>query len=233
MFRTKKQKHLVIQHLENISWKVLDEYPEVIKIIIKGKAGIYALYRKEKLYYIGLATNLMGRLQTHLKDRHRGGWDRFSVYLTLHNEHMKELESLLLRITQPSGNKVGGKFIKSQNLRSEIYKLIKESNEDQIALLMGGAFAKRRRIKKLKTGKRLGDLAGIVEKRRLLKALHKGKRYFATLRKDGTIGYKGEKFSSPTAVAKHITGNGAINGWTFWLIKDEKNKWVKLSELRG
>lgn len=232
MFRVKKQKHLVIQHLENISGKVLDEYPEIIKLIIKGKAGIYSLYNREKLYYIGLASNLMGRLNTHLKDRHRGRWDRFSVYLTRHNEHMKELESLLLRITHPSGNKVGGKFIKSQNLRSDIYKLIKASNEDQIALLMGGAFAQRRRIRKLKIGKGLGDLAGIVEKRKLLKAVHKGKRYFATLRKDGTIGYKGEKYNSPTAVAKVVTGR-VVNGWHFWLIKNEKNKWVKLAELRG
>ncbi|NJD21133.1 MAG: GIY-YIG nuclease family protein, partial [Melioribacter sp.] len=88
-----KQKHLVLQHLENISGKVLQEYVAVIKDFIKGKAGVYALYGKEKLYYVGLASNLMNRLKIHLNDRHRGLWDRFSVYLTVHDEHMKELES--------------------------------------------------------------------------------------------------------------------------------------------
>ena len=79
-----KKKHLVIQHMEDISWRVMEEYPQVVKELIKGKAGIYALYRKRKLYYVGLATNLMGRLKTHIKDRHHGAWDRFSVYLTVH-----------------------------------------------------------------------------------------------------------------------------------------------------
>lgn len=51
-----------------------------------------------------------------MKDRHYGSWDRFSVYLTLRDEHIRELESLLLRIVKPQGNKQGGKFVKSQNL---------------------------------------------------------------------------------------------------------------------
>ena len=100
-----KQKSLVLQHLEDISWRVLEDYLQVIKDMIRGRAGVYALYRRKKLYYVGLATNLMGRLKSHLKDRHHGSWDRFSVYLTMKDEHMKELESLLLRIVNPVGNK--------------------------------------------------------------------------------------------------------------------------------
>ena len=41
--------------------------------MIKRRAGVYALYRKqEKLYYVGLASNLMGRSKAHLRDRHTG-----------------------------------------------------------------------------------------------------------------------------------------------------------------
>jgi len=58
----KSQQKLVLQHLEDISWKVLEEYPEIIRRMITGKWGVYALYRKDKLYYVGLANNLMGRL---------------------------------------------------------------------------------------------------------------------------------------------------------------------------
>ena len=64
------KKRLVTQHLEGISWEVLEAYPEVIKSLIRRKAGVYALYKNDKLYYIGLAINLMGRLKQHLKDRH-------------------------------------------------------------------------------------------------------------------------------------------------------------------
>jgi len=119
-------KRLVTEHLENISWRVLEDYPQVVSDMIKRRAGVYALYKGEKLYYVGLASNLMGRLKTHLKDRHRGAWNRFSVYLTLRDEHIKELESLLLRIVNPEGNKQRGSFVKSHNLYPSLNKQITE-----------------------------------------------------------------------------------------------------------
>ena len=67
-----RQKRLVIQHLEDISWQVLEAYPQIVKEMIHGKSGVYALYRRGKLYYVGLATNLMARLKIHLRDRHQG-----------------------------------------------------------------------------------------------------------------------------------------------------------------
>jgi hypothetical protein len=159
-----KQKNLVIQHLENISGKVLEDYPDVIKTMIKGKAGVYSLYRRQKLYYIGLASNLMNRIKTHLKDRHKGKWDRFSVYLTVHDEHIKELESLLIKVSNPIGNNTGGGFINSQSLRNTINNRIKEKDDDRRALLIGGIFAERRRIKKLKVGKGLKALSVLLVK---------------------------------------------------------------------
>ncbi|MEH6585216.1 MAG: GIY-YIG nuclease family protein [Halioglobus sp.] len=82
---------LVIGQLEDVSWEVLEEYSSVIKSMVAGKSGIYALYRKEKLYYVGLANNLPRRLKQHLNDRHSKKWNRISIYLTQHDEHMKEL----------------------------------------------------------------------------------------------------------------------------------------------
>jgi len=96
----------MLQHLEDVFWKVLEEYPKVVQEIIKNRSGVYALYRRDKRYYVGFVGNLMGRLKTHLKDRHHGSRDRFSVYLTVRDEHMKELESLLLRIVHPAGKKM-------------------------------------------------------------------------------------------------------------------------------
>lgn len=139
------QKRLVIQHLEDISWRVLEMYPRVVKQMIRRRSGVYALYRKNRLYYVGLANNLMARLKTHLKDRHHGSWDRFSVYLTVHDDHMKELESLVLRIVNPSGNKQIGKFANSKNLRLTLNQQMKEVDADRRALLIGGQVARRRR----------------------------------------------------------------------------------------
>src|SRR6266511_3304469 len=94
---------LVCQQLENVSSVVLEEYQDIIRHYIRGRNGVYALYKREKLYYVGLATNLRSRLKQHLRDRHGESWDRFSVYLTIGDSHLKEMESLLLRITHPTG----------------------------------------------------------------------------------------------------------------------------------
>ena len=54
--------------------EILDNpvFKKGLKEIMKGYSGIYALYRKERLYYVGLTTNLLGRINQHLKDRHAG-----------------------------------------------------------------------------------------------------------------------------------------------------------------
>ncbi len=225
------QKRLVIQHLENISWKVLEMYPRVVKQMIRRRSGVYALYRKNRLYYVGLANNLMARLKTHLRDRHHGSWDRFSVYLTVHDDHMKELESLVLRIVNPSGNKQIGKFANSKNLRLTLNQQMKEVDADRRALLIGGQIARRRRRTKTKKGKGTKVLAGIVDRRIALKATYRGRKLRATLRKDGSIGFRNKLYDSPTGAARIATGRNC-NGWEFWSYRNEKGEWVKLRELR-
>ena len=121
-----KSKRLVLEHLEDISARVLEEYSDAIREFARGRSGVYALYRRDKLYYVGLAANLMSRLKQHLRDQHNGAWDRFSVYLTAHDEHMKELESLLLRISKPPGNTQSGRFMASENQRAALNRRIKE-----------------------------------------------------------------------------------------------------------
>jgi hypothetical protein len=79
---------LVTQYLETISGTALDKYQKVIRDYVKRRHGIYALYRRDRLYYVGLATNLRNRLNHHLKDKHKGRWDRFSVYLTIGDTHL-------------------------------------------------------------------------------------------------------------------------------------------------
>jgi predicted GIY-YIG superfamily endonuclease len=85
-----KRAQLVSQHLENISHEALSKYQDVIRSYVRGHQGIYALYRKNELYYVGLAGNLRSRLKSHLRDRHKKLWDRFSVYLTIGDSHLKD-----------------------------------------------------------------------------------------------------------------------------------------------
>ena len=117
---------LVCQQLEKIPREALKEYQRIVRNYVRGRHGIYALYRRGKLYYMGLASNLRSRLNTHLTDRHAQSWDRFSVYLTIDDRHLKDLESLLLRMMRPDGNKQSGKFVQCQDLCPDFRRRIKE-----------------------------------------------------------------------------------------------------------
>lgn len=228
----KNQQKLVLQYLENISWKVLEEYPGIIRTMIKGKWGVYALYRKDKLYYVGLANNLMGRLKTHLKDRHHNRWDRFSVYLTIKSSHIKELESLLIRVTNPPGNRIKGKFIKSAALRPELNAKLVAFDANRRAGLIGGLIEQKwqKTVAKKAGGKK--SLIGIFPNRIQLRATYKEQTHIATLRKDGKISYKNKLYASPTMAAKIVTGRKTISGWHFWKYKNSKGNWVRLRSLK-
>jgi predicted GIY-YIG superfamily endonuclease len=112
-----KRMPLVSQHLEGISRDAIGKYQNIVRRYVRRRQDVYALYRRNKLYYIGLANNLRSRLAHHLRDHHKESWDRFSVYLTIGDSHLKELESLILRVVRPKGNKQKGKFLKSEKIR--------------------------------------------------------------------------------------------------------------------
>lgn len=71
---------LVSEYLERVGGDVLasEHFRAIVRGMIKGHAGVYALYKNESLYYVGLAFNLMGRVNHHLRDWCAGWW----VWLT-------------------------------------------------------------------------------------------------------------------------------------------------------
>ena len=81
----------------------------------KKGSGIYALYNPYGLYYIGLSnSSIRSRIRSHTKDRHRGKWNKFSWYQIPRVDHVKDIETTLLRIVNPAGNKQMGKFRKKK-----------------------------------------------------------------------------------------------------------------------
>ena len=209
----------------------LKDYQSQIRSLIKGKSGIYALYRNDNLYYVGLATNLMGRLKQHLRDHHHRKWNRFSVYVTVHDDHMKELESLLLRIVNPRGNKQVGKISRSTNLRPQLNKLIKAGDDDRRARIMGGRITKRRIKSKSAKQRGANILIGSFERAMPLRGYMSGYEYRGSLKRNGEISYYGRSYPSPTAAASAAVGR-RINGWAFWTFRNKKGEWVKLQTLK-
>ena len=228
----KKPDNLVSEFFENISWKILEGYPRIINEMIRGKAGLYALYRRDRLYYVGLTVNLKKRLNDHKKDRHKELWDRFSVYLVTDDGHTKPLESLVLRIASLPGNKVTGKIPGAIDQRKSIEKQMKDIDANKRASVLGGTIAKKR-IKATVQKNGTSGLKGVAECRYALKATYKDKTFKATLRKDGQISFNGMLYSSPTAAAMKATSRSAINGRAFWKYRNEAGKWVALNHLIG
>ena len=227
-----KRAQLVSQHLENISHEVLSKYQDVIRSYVRGRQGIYALYRKNELYYVGLASNLRSRLRTHLRDRHKKLWDRFSVYLTIGDSHLKELESLILRTVKPSGNHQSGKFIKSENLRGKLSRDLRARQRQEINWVIGRSTSpvpKHRRQKIVQKGAPV--LSAYFDRSTRLRATFKDKNVRARVRRNGLIRYKDKDYNSPSLAAAAVVRH-SYNGWTFWKYERAPGDWVFLDELR-
>ncbi len=227
-----RQAQLVCQHLENISSEALDKYQDIVRNYVRGRQGIYALYRRNKLYYVGLASNLRNRLKHHLRDRHKGIWDRFSVYLTIGDSHLKELESLILRTVKPRGNTQTGKFIKSENLRGQLARDLRRKNREEINWLIGRTTTPvRRRPRHRPSRDSQPALAAYFNRSTRLRATYRGKVVKARIRKNGLIRYKNKDYRSPSLAGWAVVRR-SCNGWTFWKYERAPGDWVFLDEIR-
>ena len=64
--------------------------------------------------------SLRGRLRRHaLRDRQRGKWDSFLFTKFGTTKYIKDIESLMLRVFRPEGNRVVGRFKKRYNGQEE------------------------------------------------------------------------------------------------------------------
>jgi len=169
-----KRLPLVSQHMESISREALEKYQDIIRRYVRRRQGVYALYRGNKLYYIGLASNLRSRLAHHLRDHHQDSWDRFSVYLTIGDSHLKELESLILRVVKPKGNKQKGKFLKSEDIRRRFARDVRSRQHNELLSLLG-----KEKISEVEEGRlaigRQPVLANYIGSPIKLQARYKGK----------------------------------------------------------
>lgn len=241
---TNSQNQLVIGYLEGISSKVFEDYPREITELVAGRHGVYALYKRNRLYYVGLASNLKKRVKKHLQDKHAGKWDRFSLYLVRKADHVKELEALILRIADPTGNSVKGRLPHAEKLSRDLKRKIRNSHKAELDEILGltkklgkkhTSQKKRATRKRSATNKqhRAPSLAPYMHGKKFffIKRTRTGTKYQATVRADGSIRFAGKIYNSPSTAARAILKR-AVNGWSFWTYRNENGEWVKLDELR-
>jgi hypothetical protein len=227
-----KRMPLVSQHLESISREALEKYQDIIRQYVRRRQGVYALYRRGKLHYVGLASNLRSRLRDHLRDRHQNSWDRFSVYLTIGDSHLKELESLLLRIVKPTGNKQKGKFIKSEDIRRRFARDVRSHQHAELISLLGKQILEEEEEEGRFFEGRKPILAKHITGPMKLRTRFKGKTLTARVKRNGLIRFRGKVYSSPSVAGAVACKRRTCNGWTFWKYERAPGDWVRLNELR-
>jgi len=123
--KEQKTKGLLLKGiLENVPSDSFEILRGELKEIMSGVRGIYALYEDKKLYYVGLARDLDGRLYGHLeRDKHAGKWNKFSVFFVKRGRYIKDLETLVLRIARPKGNRVKGKIPHHHEMRRALRRV--------------------------------------------------------------------------------------------------------------
>jgi hypothetical protein len=223
----RKREALVHRHLENVSRDLLEKHPELVREFIGRNAGIYALFRKGKLYYVGLATALRSRLKAHVKNRHSNSWDSFSIYLTIRDQHLREIEALLLRIAKPPGARQRGKLAQSQDMRKRIAQAIRRKQTSEVSSLFG------KRLAAVAAPAKGTDttLTRLLPQGARVRGTLKNKIFRARVRRNGTVHFRGVTYKS-LSLAAYAAIKRPTNGWWFWQIERGRGNWVRLTRIR-
>lgn len=114
--------------LKNLPSEILTDpvFEKRLKDLMRGYAGIYALYKGDKLYYVGLTRNLHGRISWHLKDRHGGRWDHFKIFRIQKVRYLKDIETLIHHIAETPGNRAKGQVPRDSNLTHALWEVFRE-----------------------------------------------------------------------------------------------------------
>jgi hypothetical protein len=181
---------------------------------------------------VGLANALRHRLKAHVKNRHGDSWDSFSIYLTIKDQHLREIEALMLRLAKPSGARQRGRLAQSRDLKRSITRAIRQKQNNEVSSLFVRANLVRA-VEERKPTKSAADpaLIRLLPGGAKLMATYKGKQYRARVRRDGRVRFNGQFYPSLSQAAKSIVKR-SCNGWWFWKVEKGKGNWVRLSRAR-
>jgi len=220
----RKNKVLATSKLEMVSKEAFRQHYDLVTKLIGNSPGVYALYDDNELYYVGKSVDLRTRVKQHLRDRHLASWTHFSLYLANKEEHIHEIETLLIRIANPRGNRAKPKGKATGSLIKELKAMVRQKQKQEIEKLFG---AKAASSPKADNRKAKASIKGLVKIRAPLFKTYKGKEYKAILETTDMIRIAGKSFKSATAAARAIT-HGPVNGLRFWNIEDLNGDWIKL-----
>jgi hypothetical protein len=224
--KTTRARALLKGYLEEVDGTAMERHADFFRAAARGENGVYALYSGQELYYVGLARSLSARLKQHLKDRHKGAWDGFSMYLTASDAHMRELEALLIRIANPPGNRVSGRLAGARDLKRELKRWMQWRVREEERK----TFRPRRERRDANSTDR--PLRKSFMRATTLRGIYKGKAYRARLLTNGAIVYQKTRYDTPTDAVRAAIRTRKLNGWWFWKYERAPGDWVRLRNVR-
>ncbi len=97
-----------------------------LREIMRGYAGVYSLYNKGRLYYVGLTTNLLERIAHHTRDRHAGKWDYFTIFRIQKVRYLRDIETLMQGLVEAPGNRMRGKIPRDADINHILREVLRE-----------------------------------------------------------------------------------------------------------
>lgn len=118
---------LIHYSLDNIKRESFDAIKKELKDTLKDKAGVYALYKGDRLVRVGLGTNIFWRLMGHSKNV-RLNWDNASLFIIGKNKlkYLRDLETAIVRIAKPKYNNQQGRIKDEHYLERFLRRRVKE-----------------------------------------------------------------------------------------------------------
>ena len=133
---------------------------------------------------------------------------------------------------KPVGNKLKGKFQKSDDIRRRFARDVRLYQRDELILLLGKKILEEEEGEgRFYEGKN-PVLAKHITGPMKLRARYKGRVLSAHVRRDGSIRFKSKIYSSPSQAGAIACKRRSCNGWTFWQYERAPGDWMPLNELR-
>ncbi len=107
----------------------MDLIADEMKDIMRHQSGIYALYNNNKLFYVGRTQNLRARIKHHMRGKFATKWNKFRIFL-IDNKHLPDVETIVITIAEPEGNKKIGLSHKRGQLDRIIRKAVRRRTRE-------------------------------------------------------------------------------------------------------
>ena len=122
-----KRGSLIHYSLDNIKRESFDTIKRELKDTLKNKAGVYALYKGDRLVRVGLGTNIYWRIKGHSKNE-RLDWDNASLFIIGEKniKYLRDLETAIVRIAKPKYNRQKGRIRDEHYLERFLRRSVKE-----------------------------------------------------------------------------------------------------------